>query len=282
MRSRSLETFRNHTIRKRHPANVEEDSLQWHPSKEHSRRCWCRAVERRINGLWSIHIIWMAKRIGGWFCSPLPFYMTTSCIIVIVVIVLGHLNTRFQTGLGGIGNTRDQVHTCSHGEGANFRSTLRDRRRHVRRRFIILEIVGQRSHTDLMQSQFLLDMSDTATPRQVALGNCKENMENAQDLRTLDLGTHNCWGNAHRAGPIGRIRKGSSQTAPVSNPRALHCELCEIRIPPEYQAASCAENTFLPWPGRFIALLETHLQEGCKCCAAILNVEVWATNWSND
>ncbi len=214
MRSRSLETFRNHTIRKRHPANVEEDSLQWHPSKEHSRRCWCRAVERRINGLWSIHIIWMAKRIGGWFCSPLPFYMTTSCIIVIVVIVLGHLNTRFQTGLGGIGNTRDQAHTCSHGEGANFRSTLRDRRRHVRRRFIILEIVGQRSHTDLMQSQFLLDMSDTATPRQAALGNCKENMENTQDLRTLDLDTHSCWGNAHRAGPIGRIRKGS-QTAPL-------------------------------------------------------------------
>ena len=54
-----------------------------------------------------------------------------------------------------------------------------------------------------MPSQFLLDMSDMATPRQAALGNCEENVENAQDLRTCDFGTHNCWGNALRAGPIG-------------------------------------------------------------------------------
>ena len=118
-----------------------------------------------------------------------------------------------------------------------------DRRRHVRRRFIIIEIVGQISHIDLMPSQFLLDMSDMATPRQAALGNCEENMENAQDLRTLHLSTHNCRGNALRAGPVGPISKGSSQTAPLSDPRA--CELCEILIPPKYQAASCANNTFL-------------------------------------
>ena len=68
-------------------------------------------------------------------------------------------------------------------------------------------------------------------------------MENAQDLRTLHLGTHNCRGNALRAGLVGPISKGSSQTAPLSDPRA--CELCEIRIPPKYQAASCADNTFL-------------------------------------
>ena len=56
-----------------------------------------------------------------------------------------------------------------------------------------------------MPSQFLLDMSDMATPRQAALGNCEENMENAQDLRTLHLGTHNCRGNALSADPIGLI-----------------------------------------------------------------------------
>ena len=41
-------------------------------------------------------------------------------------------------------------------------------------------------------------------------------------------------------------------------------------------------NTFLLWPGQFIALLEPHLQRGCKCCAAILDVEIWAANWSNE
>lgn len=38
-----------------------------------------------------------------------------------------------------------------------------------------------------------------------------------------------------------------------------HCELCEIRLPPEYQAASCGENEFLVWPRRFMPLLEMHL-----------------------
>ena len=57
-----------------------------------------------------------------------------------------------------------------------------------------------------MPSQFLLDMSDMATPRQAALGNCEENMENAQDLRTLHLGTHNCRGNALRAGLVQSVK----------------------------------------------------------------------------
>ncbi len=38
-----------------------------------------------------------------------------------------------------------------------------------------------------------------------------------------------------------------------------HCELCEIRLPPEYQAASSVKETFLLWPSRFMALLEIHL-----------------------
>ena len=92
-----------------------------------------------------------------------------------------------------------------------------------------------------MPSQFLLDMSDMATPRQAALGNCEENVENAQDLPVTLAHTI---AEAMHSGLV-QLVLGSSQTAPVS-PRALHCELCEIRIPPEYQAASCAENNFRP------------------------------------
>ena len=101
---------------------------------------------------------------------------------------------------------------------ADFRSPLRDRRRHGRRRVFILQIIGPRSHIDSMGSEFLLDMSDTDNiPRRVALGNCEENMESiSEELRMWDLGTHTCWGNAGRAGPIGPISTGSSEIAAVS------------------------------------------------------------------
>ena len=102
---------------------------------------------------------------------------------------------------------------------ADFRSPLWDRRRHGQRRVIVLQIIGPRSHIDsMMWSQFLLDMSDTDNiPRRVALGNCEENMDNiSEELRTWDLGAHNCWGNARRAGPIGPISEGSWEIAAVS------------------------------------------------------------------
>ena len=99
-------------------------------------------------------------------------------------------------------------------KGADFRNPLGERRRHGRRRVFILEIIGPRSHIDSMRWQFLLDMSDTDSPRRVALGSCEENIGN--ELRMWDLGTHNCWGNARRAGPIGPISVRSSETAAVS------------------------------------------------------------------
>ena len=56
--------------------------------------------------------------------------------------------------------------------------------------------------------------------------------------------------------------------------RALHGEPWEIRIPPEYQAASTLENNFLFWPRRFMTL-EIHLLQMRKCCEAA-GVELWA------
>jgi len=46
-------------------------------------------------------------------------------------------------------------------------------------------------------------------------------------------------------------------------------------------AASWVENNFL-WPRRFMTLLEIHLQQDCKCCAAALGVAIWATIGPNN
>ena len=75
---------------------------------------------------------------------------------------------------------------------------LEHRRRHRWRRFCILHIIGPRSHINSMRWQSLCDMLDTAkAPRRVAQGDrASEDMENITD------DTQNCWGNAHRSGPL--------------------------------------------------------------------------------
>ena len=165
-------------------------------------------------------------------------------------------------------------------KGADFRSplALRDRRRHGRRRVFILQIIGPRSHIDSMRSQFLLDMSDTDnTPRRVALGNCKENMENvANELGTWELGTHNCWGNARRAGPIGSIRERSSETESVSLWTAWN--LTSTRV----SSSVVCRRHFSCLTKAFHGTAWNNLQKGCKRWATALDVETWAINWSND
>ena len=160
-----------------------------------------------------------------------------------------------------LGNKRKTtVRSCSLNlaKGADFRSLLRDRRRHGRRRVFILQIIGPRSQVDSVRPQVLLDMSDTDnTPPQVALGNCEEN---ADKLRTLDLGIRNCWGNARRAGPIGPI---SRRTAAVSLWTAWNSTstLLQSSVVCRRQFA-CLTKAF---HGR----------------ATALDVETWATNGSN-
>ena len=120
--------------------------------------------------------------------------MTTSSIIV-MSSSFSALNNSIQKRF--LGNKWKGPSSCSlfhRAKGADFRSPLQQRRRHGRRRVFIFQILGPRSHIGSMRSQLLLDMSDTDnTPRRVALGNCEESMENiSEELRTWDLGTHNC------------------------------------------------------------------------------------------
>ena len=63
-----------------------------------------------------------------------------------------------------------------------------------------------------MRSQFLGDMLDMATaPRQVAQGD-----RAGEKLESITDDTQNCWGNAHRSGPMGPMNKGLTNWSNIS------------------------------------------------------------------
>ena len=164
-------------------------------------------------------------------------------------------------------NARAHAHTCSHCEWVDFRS----RRRHRCLRFCVLQIIGQRSQLDSMRSQLLWDMLDVANaPLQVA--RAKEKMEN------LDLDTRNCWGNAHictqgslvilaqSAKDFNKLQRYLSGNGMVND--------AELEFHPKIKLRHVYKAIFFSRQG---PLLEIHLQQGCKCCAAAWGVEIWAT-----
>ena len=168
---------------------------------------------------------------------------------------------------------RKSCNTISEFKGTDFGR----RRRFLLRRFCILQIMGPRSHLDSMWSQFARDTSDKAKePRRVA---CAKDMENIKE----ELHTRPWHIELLRECTQGWFRSNQQRTLTnwVVSLRTLHGEWSEIWIPPKCYAASWVENNFL-WPRRFMTLLEIHLQQDCKCCAAALGVAIWATIGPNN